>query len=99
MLAHEKALQWQELFDLAVREELPEDEIVSMGYRVAGSCVYFVHKSFTYHELEDLSSKRRYSECARVLLDYSKDVREATIALVQGNNISEARRIASNITR
>jgi len=79
MLAHEKALQWQELFDLAMREGLPEDEIVSMGYRVA----------------EDLSSKKRYSESARVLLDYSKDIRECFIALVQGNSFSEARRIAT----
>lgn len=30
-----------------------------------------------------------------MLLDYSDDVREAVIALVQGNNFSEARRIVS----
>jgi elongator complex protein 1 len=44
---------------------------------------------------EDLSSKKRYPEAARVLLDYSKDVRQAVIALVQGHNFSEARRIVS----
>jgi choline-glycine betaine transporter len=44
---------------------------------------------------EDLSSKKRYPEAARVLLDYSKDVRQAIIALVQGHNFSEARRIVS----
>ena len=49
--------------------------------------------------LEDLSSKKRYSESAQVLLDYSKDVREAVIALVEGNNFSEARRIVSVIRR
>lgn len=43
--------------------------------------------------LEDLVSKKRHSEAARVLLDYSKDVREAVIALVEGNHFSEARRI------
>ena len=43
--------------------------------------------------VEDLSAKKRHSEAARVLLDYSKDLREAVIALVQGNNFSEARRI------
>ena len=43
--------------------------------------------------VEDLSSKKRYSEAARVLLDYCKDLREAIIALVQGNGFSEARRI------
>jgi hypothetical protein len=44
---------------------------------------------------EDLASKKRYSEAGRVLLDYAKDVREAVIALVQGNRFSEARRIVS----
>lgn len=42
---------------------------------------------------EDLSSKKRYQEAARVLLDYARDVREAVIALVQGNHFSEARRV------
>jgi elongator complex protein 1 len=45
--------------------------------------------------LEDLVSKKRHPEAARVLLDYSKDIREAVIALVQGNHFSEARRIVS----
>ena len=42
---------------------------------------------------EDLVGKKRHAEAARVLLDYSMDVREAVIALVQGNSFSEARRI------
>jgi hypothetical protein len=44
---------------------------------------------------ENLVSKKRHSEAARVLLDYSKDIREAVIALVQGNHFSEARRVVS----
>lgn len=36
MIAHEKALEWQELFNLAVLDELDEEDIVAMGYRVAG---------------------------------------------------------------
>jgi elongator complex protein 1 len=36
MIAYEKALDWKELFDLAVRESTPEDELVEMGIRVAG---------------------------------------------------------------
>jgi len=36
MVAHEKALQWQELFDLAVREHISQEDLVAMGYRVAG---------------------------------------------------------------
>lgn len=42
-------------------------------------------------------SKKRYSEGAQVLLDYSKDVRQAVIALVQGNKFSEARRVVTII--
>ena len=37
MLAHERALEWQELFDIAVREDVSEEDIVDMGYRVAGA--------------------------------------------------------------
>ncbi|RDB24885.1 Elongator complex protein 1 [Hypsizygus marmoreus] len=79
MLAHEKALEWQELFYLAAQTDLPEEDLVSTAYRIA----------------EDLASKKRHSEAARVLLDYAKDVREAIIALVQGNYFSEARRIVT----
>jgi len=79
MVCYENALEWQELFDLVLRENTSDGDIVSIGYRVA----------------EDLSSKKRYSEAARVLLDYPKDVRQAVIALVQGNKFSEARRIVS----
>ncbi|KAJ7252430.1 IKI3 family-domain-containing protein [Mycena haematopus] len=79
MAAHEKALDWQELFDLAGCTGISQDDISAMGYRVA----------------EDLASKKRHPDAARVLLDYAKDVREAVIALVEGNCISEARRIVT----
>jgi len=36
MMAYEKALDWQELFDLAVLGETDEEDLTSMGYRVAG---------------------------------------------------------------
>jgi hypothetical protein len=50
-----------------------------------------------YHDLtEDLTSKKRYTEAGHVLLDYAEDVREAVIALAQGNQFSEARRIVSS---
>ncbi|KAG6809392.1 hypothetical protein H0H92_000447 [Tricholoma furcatifolium] len=77
MVAHEKALEWQELFYLACQTGMPEDEVVATGYRVA----------------EDLVSKKRHPEAARVLLDYAKDIREAIIAYVHGNHFSEARRV------
>lgn len=43
--------------------------------------------------IDELSSKKRFSEAARVLLDYACDDNQAVIALVQGNEFSEARRI------
>jgi elongator complex protein 1 len=48
----------------------------------------------TYYA-EDLILKKRYAEAARVTLDYTGDVRQAMIALVEGNMFSEARRIVS----
>ncbi|KAF9262678.1 pol II transcription elongation factor [Marasmius fiardii PR-910] len=79
MVAHEKALDWQELFDLAVHTQTSEEDLQEMGYRVS----------------EDLISKKRFTEAARVLLDYADDVRTAIMTLIQGNEFSEARRITS----
>lgn len=42
MVAYEKALEWQCLFDLAVRTEMLEEDLVAMGYRVGGMCVSFL---------------------------------------------------------
>ena len=36
MIAYERALDWRELFDLAVRESTPQDKLVEIGLRVAG---------------------------------------------------------------
>ncbi|KAH9915816.1 IKI3 family-domain-containing protein [Fomitopsis serialis] len=77
MIAHERALEWAELFELALQEQLPPDELSSMAYRVA----------------EDLAAKKRYMDAARTLLDYAEDVREAVKTLVEGSHFSEARRI------
>jgi elongator complex protein 1 len=51
--------------------------------------------TLTINHSEDLVSKKRYIEAGRVLFDYAEDEREAVIALVQGNQFSEARRIVS----
>ncbi|RPD57919.1 IkappaB kinase complex IKAP component [Lentinus tigrinus ALCF2SS1-6] len=74
LIAHEKALDWQELFELVGQQNLPTSDI---AYRVA----------------EELTSKKRFAEAATVLLDYADNVRQAVIALVEGNHFSEARRI------
>ncbi|KIY69796.1 IkappaB kinase complex, IKAP component [Cylindrobasidium torrendii FP15055 ss-10] len=79
MVAHEKALEWQGFFDLAIRTNMGADDLKAAGYRVA----------------EDLSAKKRYQDAARVLLDYADDVREAVVTLTHGNAFSEARRIAT----
>lgn len=36
MIAYERALDWRELFDLAVRGGTPQDELTEIGLRVAG---------------------------------------------------------------
>ncbi|KAF8845970.1 pol II transcription elongation factor [Paxillus ammoniavirescens] len=79
MVAHERALEWQELFELSTKTTIPEEEVKEIAHRIT----------------EELLSKKRYPEAARVLVDYAGDVRQAVIALVQGNEFSEARRIVS----
>lgn len=44
---------------------------------------------------DELLTKKRYDEAARVFLDYSGSVRSCINALLQGNLFSEARRIVS----
>ncbi|KZT05444.1 IkappaB kinase complex IKAP component [Laetiporus sulphureus 93-53] len=77
MIAYEKSLDWQDLFELALQEKISKEGISELAYRVA----------------EDLSSKKRYSDAARVLLDYAHDTKEAIKALVEGSYFSDARRI------
>jgi hypothetical protein len=79
MVAFERNLQWQELFDLALSTQTPDENLVEIAYRVA----------------EDLSSKKRHAEAGRVLLDYAKDIKEAVSAFSTGNDFSEARRVVS----
>lgn len=50
MVAHEKALQWQDLFDIAVRLERSDDELKVIAYRLSGmsdspDVVYIAHIS------------------------------------------------------
>lgn len=39
MISYEKALQWQELFDLAVQDKMSEEDLADMAYRIAGMCI------------------------------------------------------------
>ncbi|KAH6913768.1 pol II transcription elongation factor [Coprinopsis sp. MPI-PUGE-AT-0042] len=79
MVAFERNLQWQELFDLALSSQTSDEGLVEMAYRVA----------------EDLSSKKRHAEAGRVLLDYAKDFKGAVSAFSTGNDFSEARRVTN----
>ncbi len=102
MLAFKKALNWQELFDIAfalrLQDQMSKWDLVATAYSVAGRFSFlFLWRRLPYPDriVEGLSAKKRYQEAARVLLNYGKDVRDAVISLVQGNPFSEARRIVS----
>lgn len=98
MISYERALDWRELFDLAVRESTSQDELAEIGLRVAGKTI--VLSTYVGNNqvcADDLSSKKRYAEAATVLLDYAGDVRQAVIAYVEGNLFADARRIVSSL--
>jgi len=46
MISYERSLDWQDLFDLALRIETPQEDIVDIGYRVSGMSPAF-HSSAT----------------------------------------------------
>jgi hypothetical protein len=66
MVAHEKALEWQELFDLAARKNTSQEEIVAMGYRVAGEsirCTFCLLEFTTTRGFVD--EKKIFGKCPR----------------------------------
>ncbi|GAA5993070.1 hypothetical protein JCM10908_003090 [Rhodotorula pacifica] len=84
MLAYQRAHAWQELFTVALGAgQVDEDGLKDLAAEVS----------------EDLVSKRRHAEAARVLLDYAKDVEAAIDALCEGNLHSEAVRTATFASR
>jgi len=36
MIAFEKALLWQELFEMAILDNMDDEDVVSMAYRISG---------------------------------------------------------------
>ncbi|OCB85125.1 IkappaB kinase complex, IKAP component [Sanghuangporus baumii] len=79
LVACERALMWREALELAIRECVDEIAFADLTHRLA----------------DELLSKKRYEEAARVFLDHAKSVRQCVSALAQGNMFSEARRIIS----
>ncbi len=93
MIAYEKALEWQQLFDLAIRTDMPEVDVVATAYRIAGTGFTGMISYGLIFLIEDLAAKKRYLDAGRVLLDYASDVKEGVITLTQGNAFAEARRV------
>lgn len=62
-IAYEKALDWRELFDLAVRENTPEDKLIGMGLRVAGETKCMFSVSFGVDP--DLDRRPGFEEAVR----------------------------------
>ncbi|KAL5512586.1 hypothetical protein ACEPAG_3239 [Sanghuangporus baumii] len=79
LVAYERALMWREALELAIRDCVEETAFADLTHRLA----------------DELLSKKRYEEAARVFLDHAKSVRHCVSALAQGNMFSEARRIIS----
>ena len=44
MLAYEKGLDWQELFDVAVQQQTSEADLSTIAYRVAGEIYVLYHR-------------------------------------------------------
>ncbi|KAJ7072902.1 pol II transcription elongation factor [Mycena amicta] len=66
MVAQEKGLDWQELFDLASRTGMSEDDIVAMGYRVAAARVLLDYAQDTREAVIALVQGNLFSEARRV---------------------------------
>lgn len=77
MIAHQRALTWRELFDIAISEGLSEEDLAALAEGMGDA----------------LKAKGRHVEAARVFLDYAKDVKNAIIVLSDGNEFAEAVRI------
>ncbi|KAF8340348.1 IKI3 family-domain-containing protein [Cantharellus anzutake] len=78
MVAHERAHDWKEALCAAFHAGLSQGDTKDLHDRL----------------IDDLLSRKRHCEAARAMLDYSKDIEGAVLALVQGNEVSEAYRVA-----
>ncbi|KAG9023743.1 hypothetical protein FS842_005649 [Serendipita sp. 407] len=79
MQAYEKAHAWRPLFNLALEHDLGEEKIKELGYKVA----------------ENLCTRKRWVDAAIVYQDYADDVSEAVRAYTNGNELSDALRLAT----
>ena len=81
MIAHQRALNWVDLFEIALQEHLKTEEIAKLAQQVSS----------------ELRSKGRHAEASRVLLEYGRDVKNAVVALSEGAEFAEALRIVGRM--
>ncbi|SPO43490.1 related to IKI3 - Subunit of RNA polymerase II elongator histone acetyltransferase complex [Moesziomyces antarcticus] len=81
--AYRECANWQEAMRLAFVEKLPASEIVAMA------------KGF----VSELETLRRFTEAARVCLDYVRDVEQGVALLCRAGEFSEARRVLTTYSR
>ncbi|GAA5833802.1 hypothetical protein JCM3766R1_000102 [Sporobolomyces carnicolor] len=79
ILAYQHANAWQEVFTVAFNSQKSTEELKDLAYDVA----------------ERLTSKRRYAEAAKVLVEYGQDLPAAVDALCEGNLFAEAVRFTA----
>jgi elongator complex protein 1 len=99
LAAYERALDWRELFDLAISTGMSSEQIQELGYRIAGTMgpADDVASALTI-PIDDLGSKKRHEEAGRVLLEYCADVRQSVIAFVEAGAFAEARRVVRSVS-
>ncbi|KAG8817137.1 hypothetical protein FRC17_000043 [Serendipita sp. 399] len=83
MQAYEKAYLWRPLFRLAFEHDLDDEKVKELGYRVA----------------ENLCTRKRWADAAVVYQDYACDIEEAVRAYTNGNEVSDALRLATKAKR
>ncbi|KAK0548116.1 putative elongator complex protein 1 [Tilletia horrida] len=76
---HRRAGKWDDALALAFEERLPTSEVKSLAREAA----------------DDYESKGKFSEAARIYLDYERDVEQATTLLCKAHDFSEAKRICA----
>jgi hypothetical protein len=73
-------------------------DTLKLAERLAGGSTEVIFRNVAnLVHIENLSSRKRFSEAARVFIDYCEDIEGGLSSLVQGNNISEALRLVSKV--
>ena len=82
---------------MAQKIALSKEAIIEMAHRLAGTLAIASRsiQSLIVFLLDDLLSKKRFDEAARIFLDHAENPRQCINAHVQGNLFSEARRIVN----